>query len=362
MKITLINYKYAYDRSWNNLGRPMPSHYLEWLPLKAVAERHGHMADIFYIDEAIMAHGILGARQAFWEYIVREKPDVCFAGFNEYDLGAVLFRKVKNETATTLVLIGDDDAWRFERVGKHFGRCFNWVLTYDSRAIAKYKNIGCTQVIHHQPGVDLKTYRKMDGVQKDIDVSFVGLWTKPRERLIGYLRNNGVNVFVRGRGWPEGQLPQDELVNIVNRSKIVLSLNTPSFYWGWRPLARCFFRRAHFGEKGFFLKFDILNFFDNIRMWRDKRNSQVKSRHFEVPACGTFEITQDADDMRDYYILGKEIVTYEDNADLVKKIRYYLAHDAEREAIALRGYERTVRDHSTERRFEDIFRMIGRPL
>ena len=93
-----------------------------------------------------------------------------------------------------------------------------------------------------------------------------------------------------------------------------------------------------------------------------KRNAQVKSRHFEVPACGTLEITQDADDMRDYYKLGEEIVVYENEKDLAEKIKYYLAHNEEREAIAKRGYERTQRDHSTEKRFEDIFRMIGKPI
>jgi len=362
MKITLVNYRYAYDREWNNLGRPMPSHYLEWLPLKSVAERNGHIADIFYIDDAIKAHGINGARKAFWDYIIREKPDVCFAGFNEYDLGRELFSRIKNETTTTTVLIGDDDTWRWERVGKYFGLCFTWVLTYDSRAIAKYRRIGCKNVIHHQPGVDLNVYRKIEGVQKDIDVSFIGLWSKPRERLIAYLRSNGINVFVRGRGWPEGQLAQDDLVSVINRSKIALSLNTTAFYWGWRPLVRCFFRRAYFGESGLSIKLDIRHFFDNVRMWFDKRNLQVKSRHFEVPACGTFEMTQDADDMRDYYELGKEIVAYVDERDLVEKIQYFLKHDEEREAIAKRGYERTLRDHSTERRFEDVFRMIGKPL
>ncbi len=73
-------------------------------------------------------------------------------------------------------------------------------------------------------------------------------------------------------------------------------------------------------------------------------------------------MTEDADDLRDYYKLGEEIVVYKDNEDLVRKIKYYLAHEDERERIALRGYERTIRDHSTEKRFEDIFRMIGLPL
>ena len=362
MKILLVNYKYAYDREWNNLNRRAPSYYLEYLPLKAVAEKHGHSVDIFYIDEAILNKGREGAREQFWQYIVNEKPDVCLAGFNEYDLGKKLFCRIKNETATTLVYIGDDDTWRWERVSRHFAHCFTWILTYDSRAIKKYKNIGCKNIIHHQPGVDLAVYKKLDNVTKDIDVSFVGLWSKPRERLINYLRSHGVNVFVRGMGWSEGPVSQDDLISIINRSKISLSLNTPAFYFGWRPIVRLFFRRAYFGERGVPIKLDIQNFFDNFRSWLMKRNAQVKSRHFEVPACGTLEMTQDADDMRDYYNLGEEIVVYENGKDLAEKIKYYLAHQDEREAIAKRGYERTQRDHSTEKRFEDVFRMIGKPI
>ena len=344
------------------MGRRSTSYYLEYLPLKAAAEANGHSADIFYIDEAILAKGREGARQMFWGYITTQKPDVCFAGFNEYDLGKEVFCKVKNETSTEMVYIGDDDTWRWERVGRHFAHCFNWILTYDGRAVKKYKSIGCKNVIHHQPGVDLETYRKLENVQKNIDVSFVGLWSKPREQLINYLRNAGIDVFVRGVGWPEGPVSQEELISIINRSKISLSLNTPAFYFGWRPIVRLFFRRAYFGESGPHIKLDIQNFPDNVRSWLMKKNAQVKSRHFEVPACGTLEMTQDADDLRDYYELGKEIVVYENEKDLVEKINYYLTHDEEREMIARAGYERTQREHSTKQRFVDIFKMIGKPL
>jgi spore maturation protein CgeB len=41
--------------------------------------------------------------------------------------------------------------------------------------------------------------------------------------------------------------------------------------------------------------------------------------------------------------------------DLIDKIRYYLAHDTERQRIAMNGYRRVMRDH----RFRDRMRQAG---
>lgn len=364
MKVLLITDKNVYDPRTLKVLRPLNGIYSIEKPLRETLEAHGHQLNVFYFDEAINAHGADAGRKELWDYVCRTKPDVCIpVGYDPYVYGKELSRKMRDQDFTQFVYLGEDDAWAWERHGRHIGKYFQWVVTYDGRAVAKYKRVGCRNVVHHQPGIDLKIFRKLEGRPKDIDVSFVGLWSKPRERLINYLRAAGINVFVRGRGWPEGPIESDaEMVDVVNRSKIALSLNTPAFYVGWRPIASLFFRRARLGEGGSRYKLDIHNFFGNLRMWLDKRNAQVKERQFQVPGCGTMEITQDADDLRDYYKLGEEIVVYKDNKDLVEKIKYYLAHPEEREAIAKRGYERTIRDHSNKRRYEDIFRMIGKPL
>ncbi len=362
MKILIVTYKYVYDKTWKRL-RLADGNYRLQVPLAEAAEPHGHSVDVFLFDDAITTYGREAARAKLWEHVTATKPDVCIAGFNEYDWGEELMEKMRDQKFTTFVYTGDDDTWRWERISRHFAKYFTWIVTYDSRAVKKYRSIGCKNIIHHQPGVDLKSFYKIEGIKKDIDVSFVGLWSKPRERVIKALQKSGINVYVRGTGWPGGPLAtQEELIDVINRSKIGLALNTASFYVGLRPLVRLFFRRADLGEGGFPVKLDIQNFFDNIRSWFMKRNLWVKARNFEVPACGTMEMTQDADDMRDYYKLGEEIVVYENEEDLVRKIKYYLAHPEEREEIARKGHERTMREHSTKKRFEDIFRAIGKPL
>ena len=52
---------------------------------------------------------------------------------------------------------------------------------------------------------------------------------------------------------------------------------------------------------------------------------------------------------------------YRNTDDLIEKIRYYLAHDAERGQIAEAGYRRTLAEHTYEKRFADILKAIGLP-
>ncbi|MCX5713345.1 MAG: glycosyltransferase [Candidatus Omnitrophica bacterium] len=40
-------------------------------------------------------------------------------------------------------------------------------------------------------------------------------------------------------------------------------------------------------------------------------------------------------------------------------MKYYLAHDIEREEIRQAGYQRAVREHTWQKRFEQVFRQIG---
>jgi len=87
---------------------------------------------------------------------------------------------------------------------------------------------------------------------------------------------------------------------------------------------------------------------------------QIKARPFEILACRTFLISGYADDMNNYYEDGKEIVYYDGTiTDLVNKIEYYLSHETERERIAQLGYERTVREHTYEQRFNELFAQMG---
>jgi len=68
-------------------------------------------------------------------------------------------------------------------------------------------------------------------------------------------------------------------------------------------------------------------------------------RLYHLPANGVMQISDCADDLHRIYEPGREIVGYRGADDLIDKIRYFLSHEAEREAISRAAYRRTMRDY-----------------
>ena len=61
-----------------------------------------------------------------------------------------------------------------------------------------------------------------------------------------------------------------------------------------------------------------------------------------------------------YFIPGKELVTFNDENDCLEKIRYYLTQEEERAMIAKAGQERTLRDHGFVSRARTLVEEIAK--
>ena len=53
-----------------------------------------------------------------------------------------------------------------------------------------------------------------------------------------------------------------------------------------------------------------------------------------------------------YFKNGEDLVWFEDETDLVKKVRYYLTHEDERKRIALNGQKKGRELHSYDERLK----------
>lgn len=359
MKILLVTYKNDYDRSWNVTTRFYSAAYFLWYPpLASMSQKRRYEFRTFWVDEVIRERGRSESGPALLKVILEEKPEVVIVYGCEYDLNVKCLQEIKEKSSAVTIYFCGDDSWSLDSVSRYYAPYFSWTVTWCSGAVEKYHALGIKNIIGSQVWVDTELYQPVSK-DKKIDVSFVGTINQGRVKVVESLRKAGINILVRGNGWPEGSVSQEEMLRIISESKISLSLNSPAFHFGFKPVLRLFFRRAFMGEKGISFKFDGHHFLRNLRAWLQKRARQIKGRTFEIPACNTLAITQTADNLEDYYEPDKEILIYRDVPDLIEKIRYFLAHPEEREVIAERGYRRTLRDHTFERRINQIFLRTG---
>jgi hypothetical protein len=81
-------------------------------------------------------------------------------------------------------------------------------------------------------------------------------------------------------------------------------------------------------------------------------------RLFEATGAGAMLLTDAKDNLQEYFRVGREVVTYRDADDAVRKINYFLTHEGERKKIAKAGQRRTLKDHTYEQRMREFLGII----
>ncbi len=173
--------------------------------------------------------------------------------------------------------------------------------------------------IHYLPayGMDFSLYRNLFVNAKrsyQHEIVFAGGYNRRRLEILNGLLHLPVEIYgkwkrknrfnlalmkhVKGKGiWGT------ELVNLYNTSKIVLNVS------GWDP----------------------------------SQYSGLNLRVFDVPATGAFLVTDYSPELEEYYRIGEEIVCFDSTEELADKLVYFLKNVSEREAVALKGYQRALR-------------------
>ena len=292
----------------------------------------GH--EVTYFDFPTLCHelGRETMNERLRQQVQAVRPDLMFTCLTGDELDLLTVRAISESGVTTTLNWFCDDHWRFEKFSRRWAPAFNWVATTASSAVPKYRSLGLTNVIKTQWAANHFQYRRLDLPMK-YDMSFVGRVYGQRQEIVERLRRAGINVYTRGYGWPGGRATQEEMIEIFNRSRINLNLaDSPK----------------------------QLNWFKRLTR-RKPPPKQIKGRNFEIPGCGGFLLTDPADNLEEYYRPEKEVGLFRDFDDLIEKVRYYLSHETERAAIVQAGYARTLREHTYELRFKEIFRRMNLP-
>ncbi|MDP3673058.1 MAG: glycosyltransferase [Telluria sp.] len=82
-------------------------------------------------------------------------------------------------------------------------------------------------------------------------------------------------------------------------------------------------------------------------------------RTFEICGAGGFQLVDWRPGLAQLFEIGKELVAFDDLADLKSKITHYLAAPDERLAIAAAGRARALRDHTYRHRLQLLLDTVG---
>jgi glycosyltransferase involved in cell wall biosynthesis/predicted SAM-dependent methyltransferase len=186
-------------------------------------------------------------------------------------------------------------------------RYFDCVFLAQKEQVQPFRDAGIAQV-EWLPLACSPELHAIAPCDRDLDVAYVGSFSAEesgrRAELLRGVGEHYPNHFM-GRAWPA------ELAKIYARAKIVV----------------------------------------NAAVGND-----VNMRVFEALASGALLLTDAAEGLHDLFRDGEHLVVYHSEADLYEKLDYYLAHPAEREAIAAAGRAEVLAKHTYARRMEQMLR------
>jgi len=351
MKILYAADKYDYGKPERGLSYEYYNFY------DTLIRMNGEKNKVIYFptDEIMLQKGRNGMNENLLKNIIEEKPDLVFFANGSTIIKKEIIKEITQKSGAITFNWFSDDHWKFDKYSKYWAPLYHWVTTTDSEAIPKYHKIGYKNVILSQWACNHFVYKPLN-LAKIYDVTFVGAAHGNRKKIVEKIKKAGINIKCWGSGWPEGRISQEEMIKVFSQSKINLNF-TKSSGIIWKELASIFLHRNYNRSIGI----------NNPKYWIDNLKSlppsiwskQIKGRNFEIPSCGGFLLTEYVDHLEDYYEICKEIDCFKNIPELIEKINYYLIHKEERESITRAGYERTIKDHTFEKRFNEIFKTIG---
>lgn len=302
------------------------------------------------IDEAMVASlqglvsrvTIAGPKDSVASMAADLRPDLVLV-LDGMDFTAEQLDELRNLGIRTAVWITDDPYYTdtMARVVTHY----HYVFTLELNNVGFYQSLGCPHVYYLPFGAYSGHFRpKTTPSPGQRDVGFVGTayWNRVRffepivDRMMQY------NAYFSGLWWDrlskyhhyESRIdlgkwmsPQDT-AETYNTTKIVINMH-----------------RSPDDESV------------NTNSTRIMASSP-NPRTFEIMLCGTLQLTDIRSDLGRFYTPGVEIETYSSPEEMMAKIDHYLKHEDERRNIALRGLERTLRDHTYANRLNQLLGTI----
>ncbi len=381
--------------------------FLEWgcfgkVDVVFTLEQQGHK--MFFFEHPDYLQRISPDFEAAFDAFVEENQiELCFS-FNFYP---VLSAAAKKHNLDYISIVYDSPfvmLYSYTIINDN-----NYVFLFDRQEYYKLRNMGITTVYYmplpvNATIIDYLLTKEYDQQKLSADVSFVGAlyhedhnFFSKLEGISDYTRGylEGImnaQLQVSGYNFIEETLPKeiiDDMQRIVKYDNSKYGIETPEYifanYFINRRLtaierrklltaaAECAKLRLYTLDKKAVIpnaqNMGAVDYYSempyvfhnskiNLNITLRSIQSGIPLRCMDIMGAGGFLLTNFQADFLDDFVPGADFVYFEDAKDLVRKIDYYLTHEQERIEIAHNGHEKVKNNHSFERCFEDIFKIL----
>ena len=242
-----------------------------------------------------------------------------------------IIERIREELRAKTALWYPDDPRFFNSLVKYIAPSYDYVFTASEKAIDMYKEIGCEKVYFLPFACEPTVHKKLNssngrGAQNNLDVVFVGTYTRRRGKLIKALEKARIKVEIYGPYWKYFKRSSNvhdgiygpNMVKVFNSAKIVLNIHA-----------------------------------------EDDLPYKVNMRVFEATGCGAFLLSDKPYSLERYFNIGSEIVVYNNEDELIKATKYYLNNSEEKGAIGLRAQIKAYKEHTYEKRMKSLLNVIS---
>ena len=304
-------------------GDPARGEAYEAVNFLPALRRLGHQVSFFESFSRGPYADFAGLNRALLKRVEETSPDIVFCVLMQYEVWIETLRLIR-KSGSLLVNWSTDDSWKYAMFSRLIGPEFDLYATTYPNVLECYRHDGINNVYLSQWAASAEALVSPIPADKcRYPVSFVGAAYGNRLAMVDALRQEGIDVACFGHGWPAGPVEAKQISEIVRESQVSLNFSEGS----------------RGGRRG-------------------RADRQIKARVFEVPGFGGCLVTEKAPNLDQFFHIGEEILTFEGGDELVGTVKSLLAHPEQRDAIARRGLERVNKEHTYDRRFDELFREL----
>lgn len=350
----------------------------------------GHNVYLLRIDEAEDKLGINRKselfREKFSQYLLntlqeenkKKQFDLFFSYLTDSDVETSCIDEIKKSGVVTANFSCNNihQFYVTEKIAPHF----DYNLHSEKYAAEEFKAIGAKPMWFQMAANP--TYYHPLGIDRTLDITFVGGAYAKRPYYIYNLLENGIDVHAYGPGWRR----VEQLARLRRlKRELIRSRDMVRSIFTFNPQIRAeissrianmdfkdnllakYVRNLHFPitDEEMITKYSeskislgFLEVYDN-HDHSQKTMQHLHLREFEAPMCGALYFTNYSDELAEHYEPDMEVVIYRNEHELLDKVNFYLSRPQEAEKVRQAGYKRALECHTYQKRFEDLFKEIS---